>query len=165
MAERKADLLSAHAREEIDKALARYPADKKKSAVLSALHVVQHENGGHLTTELMAAVADYLELPEIAVFEVGTFYSMFELQPVGRHSVSVCRNISCMLRGADDLIEHIEKKYGVTLGETTEDGRFYLKCEEECLAACRNAPMAMVDHVYYENLTPERLDEILDGLE
>lgn len=157
--------LSAHAREAIDAWVAKYPPEYKQSAVLAALREVQHENGGYLTLPLMDAVADYLEMPNIAVYEVATFYSMLETRPVGRHSVSVCTNISCMLRGADDLVEHIEKKHGIKLGESTTDGRIYLKKEEECLAACCGAPMMMVDHKYYENLTPEKVDQILDELD
>jgi len=157
--------LSAHVRDEIDKWTARFPEERRRSAVIGALHAVQHENGGYLTPELMDAVAAYLELPPIQVYEVATFYSMFETKPVGRHSVSICTNVSCMLRGAEDLVEQVEKKLGVSLGESTPDGRIYLKREEECLAACCGAPMMMVDHVYHENLTPERIDEILDGLD
>ncbi len=158
-------LLSAHARAEIDRWLTRFPPDRKQSAVLAALREVQHENGGYLTTELMDAVADYLDLPPIAVYEVASFYSMFELKPVGRHSISVCTNISCMLRGGDAILAHIEKKLGIKLGESTPDGKFYLKREEECLAACCGAPMMQVDHVYHEHLTPERVDWVLDSLE
>lgn len=158
-------VLSEHAREEIDHWLAKYPPDQKRSAVLSALRVVQHDNGGYLTTELMDAVADYLDLPPIAVYEVGTFYSMLETQPVGRHSISVCTNISCMLRGGYEIRRHIESKLGIKTGESTADGKFFLKQEEECLAACAAAPMMQVDHVYYENLTPAKVDEILDNLE
>ncbi len=162
---RKSDALSAHAREEIDRWLARYPSDQRQSAVLAALREVQHENGGFLTRELMDGVADYIGMPEIAVYEVASFYSMFELKPVGRHSISVCTNISCMLCGSDDILEYIEKKLGIKLGESTADGKFFLKKEEECLAACRSAPMMQVDHVYYEDLTPAKVDEILDKLE
>ncbi len=165
MSARKSDLLSAHARAEIDHWLARYPADRKQSAVLAALREVQHENGGYLTTELMDAIADYLGLPAIAVYEVATFYSMFETRPVGRHNIAVCTNISCMLRGGDTVLAYIEKKLGIKLGESTADGKFYLKREEECLAACCGAPMMQVDHVYYEHLTPERVDQVLDSLE
>lgn len=165
MSARKSDLLSAHARAEIDHWLTRYPADCKQSAVLAALREVQHENGGYLTTELMDAVADYLDLPAIAVYEVATFYSMFETHPVGRHNIAVCTNISCMLRGGDAILAHIEKKLGIKLGESTPDGKFYLKREEECLAACCGAPMMQVDHVYYEHLTPEKVDQVLDSLE
>ena len=157
--------LSAHVREEIDKWTARFPAERKRSAVIGALHAAQHENGGYLTPTIMDAVAAYLELPPIQVYEVATFYSMFETKPVGRHSVSICTNVSCMLRGAEDLVERVENKLGVSLGESTPDGRIYLKREEECLAACCGAPMMMVDHVYHENLTPERVDEILDALD
>ncbi|MDX1605459.1 MAG: NAD(P)H-dependent oxidoreductase subunit E [Candidatus Competibacterales bacterium] len=157
--------LSAHAREEIDHWVAKFPPEGKRSAVISALRIVQHENGGYLTPELMDAVADYLDMPRIAVYEVGTFYSMLETRPVGRHSISVCTNISCMLRGGYDIRSHIERKLGIKTGESTPDGRFFLKQEEECLAACAFAPMMQVDHVYYENLTPEKVDEILDSLE
>jgi NADH-quinone oxidoreductase subunit E len=165
MSARKSDLLSAHARAEIDHWLTRYPADRKQSAVLAALREVQHENHGYLTTELMDAVADYLDLPAIAVYEVATFYSMFETQPVGRHNIAVCTNISCMLRGGDAILAHIEKKLGIKLGESTPDGKFYLKREEECLAACCGAPMMQVNHIYYEHLTPEKVDQVLDSLE
>ena len=113
----------------------------------------------------MNAVAEYLDLPPIQVYEVATFYSMFETNPVGRHCVSVCTNISCMLRGSDEIVSHLEEKLGVKLGESTKDGRFYLKREEECLAACCGAPMMMVDHVYHENLTPIKVDEILEQLD
>ena len=165
MSAAKSDLLSAHVRAEIDHWLTRYPADQKQSAVLAALRAVQHENQGFLTVELMDAVADYLAMPPIAVYEVASFYSMYELKPVGRHSVSVCTNISCMLRGGDAVLAHIEKKLGIKLGESTPDGKFYLKREEECLAACCGAPMMQVDHVYYEHLTPEKVDQVLDSLE
>jgi NADH-quinone oxidoreductase subunit E len=113
----------------------------------------------------MDAVADYLDLPSIQVYEVATFYSMFETRQVGRHSVSVCTNVSCMLRGAEDIVAHIEQRLGIKTGQSTADGRIFLKKEEECLAACCGAPMMMVDHKYFENLTPQDVDEILDGLE
>ena len=156
--------LSAHAREEIDRWVAKFPPDRKRSAVISALHAAQHENNGHLTPDLMDAVAAYLGLAPIQVYEVATFYSMFETKPVGRHHLSVCTNISCMLRGSQEVVDHIEKKLGIKTGESTPDGRIYLKREEECLAACTGAPMLMVDHVFHENLTPEIIDKILDEL-
>ncbi len=159
-----ADILSDDVREEIDRWKARFPADKQRSAVLGALHAVQHENHGYLTTEQMNGVADYLDLPTIQVYEVATFYSMFQTKPVGRHDVAICTNVSCMLRGAEDIVQHVENKLGIKSGESTEDGRIFLKKEEECLAACCGAPMMMVDHKYHENLTPEIVDEILDGL-
>jgi NADH-quinone oxidoreductase subunit E len=156
--------LSQHVREEIDRWVAKFPADRKRSAVIAALHAAQHDNRGFLTAPLMDAVAAYLELPPIHVYEVATFYSMFETHPVGRHHVSVCTNISCMLRGAEDLLAHVEQKLGIKTGESTPDGRIFLKREEECLAACTGAPMLMVDHVYHEHLTPEKVDAILDRL-
>ncbi len=156
--------LSAHVREEIDRWVAKFPPGRQRSAVLAALRAAQHENAGYLTQPLMDAVADYLELPPIQVYEVATFYSMFETRPCGRHHVSVCTNISCMLRGAEDVVKYVERKLGIKTGESTPDGRIYLKKEEECLAACVGAPMMMVDHVYHENLTPEKVDRILDEL-
>ena len=165
MSETGESKLSAHTREVIDRWIAKYPSDRKRSAVLAALREVQHENGGYLTTGLMDAVADYLDMPAIAVYEVASFYSMLETQPVGRNSVSVCTNISCMLRGADSVVDYLEKKLGIKTGESTPDGRIYLKQEEECLAACCGAPMMMVNHKYYENLTTEKIDEILDNLD
>lgn len=162
--ERAVELLDEHTRGDIDAWLERYPPDQPRSAVLAALRAAQHQNQGYLTEELMDAVAVYLNLPPIYVYEAATFYSMYEIKRVGRHSVSVCTNISCMLCGAEDIVSHIEEKYGIKAGETSEDGRIFLKQEEECLAACCGAPMMMVDHVYYENLTPEKVDQILDGL-
>ena len=157
--------LSAHTREELDRWIKRFPEGRQRSAIIAGLRAAQHDNDGFLTPELMDGVAAYLGLPTIQVYEVATFYSMFETKPVGRHSVSVCTNVSCMLRGAEDIERHIEKRLGIKTGESTPDGRVFLKREEECLAACCGAPMMMVDHVYHENLTPERVDEILDGLE
>lgn len=158
-------LLSDHVREEIDRWTAKFPEDRKRSAVIAALHAVQHENNGYLTVELMDGVAEYLQLPPIQVYEVATFYSMFQTRPVGRHSVAICSNVSCMLRGADDIVAHVEEKLGIRLGESTADGRIFLKKEEECLAACCGAPMMMVDHKYHENLTIARVNAILDDLE
>jgi NADH-quinone oxidoreductase subunit E len=160
-----ADLLSVHVRDEIDRWKVRFPEERQRSAVIGALHAVQHENGGYLRDEQLNAVADYLHLPTIQVYEIATFYSMFQTKPVGRHNVAICTNISCMLRGADDIVEHVEAKLGIKLGESTADGRVYLKQEEECLAACCGAPMMMVDHKYHENLSKEKVDEILDALD
>ena len=157
--------LSAHAREEIDELLSHFPAEQKKSALLGALNIVQHENEGFLTEELMELVADYLGLAKIEVYEVASFYSMYELKPVARNNVAICTNISCMLMGSQSIVDHVEKKLGIKVGDSTDDGRIYLKKEEECLAACAGGPMMQVNHVYYENLTPEKVDEILDSLE
>lgn len=157
-------VLSEHVCEEIDDWLQRFPQDQKQSAILGALRAVQHEVG-YLPVEQMDAVAEYLNMPAIAVYEVASFYSMYELKPVGKHTISVCTNLSCMLCGADEVVEHLKKELDINLGESTADGKFYLKREEECLAACCGAPMMQVDHVYYENLTIEKVDKILEELE
>jgi NADH-quinone oxidoreductase subunit E len=158
-------LLSEHTLHEIEHWLAKFPPEHRRSAVLAALRAAQHQNRGFLTTELMDAVAAYLGLPPIQVYEVASFYSMFETKPAGRVHVSVCTNISCMLCGADRIVAAVEKHLGIRTGESTPDGKFFLKREEECLAACNNAPMMMVDHVYYENLTPETAKQVLDAVE
>ncbi len=159
------NLFTAHTIEEIDDWISRYPAEQKRSALLGALNAVQHQNKGFLTIELMDAVADYLELDKIAVYEVASFYSMYETKPVARNNVAICTNISCMLMGSDKIVDYIENKLSIKLGESTEDGRIYLKKEEECLAACAGGPMMQVNHVYFEKLTPEKIDKILDDLD
>ena len=156
--------LSEHLCDEIENWISRYPIDQKQSAVLGALRALQHEEG-YLPVDKMDAIAEYLEIPAIAVYEVASFYSMFELKPVGKYTISVCTNLSCMLRGADEIVEHLRNKLGIDIGESTSDGKFYLKQEEECLAACCGAPMMQVNHVYKENLTIEKVDEILKELE
>lgn len=158
-------VLDSHSIEEIDQWLKRYPEDQKQSAVLAALRAAQHQNEGFLTVELMDAVAEKLEMPKIAVYEVASFYSMYETRPVGKHCVAICTNISCMLMGSDTIVNHVEKKYGIKLGESTADGKIFLKVEEECLAGCDGGPMMQVDHVYHMKLTPEKVDEILDALD
>lgn len=158
-------LLTEHTRKEIDGWIARYPEEHKKSALLAALREAQHQNNGYLNTELMDAVADYLDLSKIEVYEVASFYSMYELNPVARHNISVCTNVSCMLMGSDTIVDHLEKKLGIGPGESTPDGRIYLKKEEECLAACGGGPMMQVNHKYFTDLTPEKVDEIIDSLE
>ncbi|MEO0974068.1 MAG: NAD(P)H-dependent oxidoreductase subunit E [Pseudomonadota bacterium] len=164
-ADNTTDLLSAHTREEIDHWLAKFPTERKRSAILGGLRAAQHQNQGFVTSDLMDAIADYIGVPAVQVYEVATFYSMIETKPVGRVSISVCNNVSCMLRGSDEITAHLEQRLGVKLGESTADGKFYLKPEEECLAACTGAPMMMVDHVYHEYLTPEKVDAILDAIE
>ena len=156
--------LPADVRQEIDSWTAKFPADQKQSAVLAALQAVQHLEG-YVSVPQMDAVAEYLDMPKVSVYEVASFYSMIETKPVGRNTVAFCNNISCMLCGADELIAHVEQKLGIRLGESTADGRIYLKAEEECLAACVGAPMMAVNGHYHENLTTEKVDQILDGLE
>jgi NADH-quinone oxidoreductase subunit E len=162
---RKSDLLAAATRAHIDAWLEKFPAEQQQSAVLAALQAAQEQNGGWVSRELMDAVADYLGMLSVQVYEVATFYSMIELEPVGRNMVALCTNLSCMLCGAETIVEHVEKKLGIKLGETTADGRITLKLEEECLAGCSGGPMMTVNGHYKENLTPERVDAILDGLE
>jgi NADH-quinone oxidoreductase subunit E len=160
----KSALLSEHTRQEIDGYIGRFPAGRQRSAVIAALRFAQEQNDGHLTTDLMDGVAEYLRLPPIQVYEVASFYSMFETHACGRHHVSICTNISCWLNGAEELVAHVEKRLGILTGESTSDGRIFLKREEECLAACTGAPMMMVDHVFHEYLTPEKVDKVLDDL-
>lgn len=164
--QRKSDLLTQHERDDIDKWLKRFPDDQKQSALLAALRAVMHEDH-YISVEKMDAVADYLGLDEIAVYEVASFYSMYELDKkcAARHSISVCTNVSCALRGSDEIVEYVENKLGVKHGEATIDGKFFLKVEEECLAACTGAPMMQVDHVYYTDLTFDKVSKILDGLD
>jgi NADH-quinone oxidoreductase subunit E len=160
-----ASLLSDTAKKAIDRWLERYPATQKQSAILYALRIVQEENNGWLSDNLMGAVADYLGLPHIAVYEAATFYSMYDLKPVGRHKIKVCTSISCMLRGSDKLIAHISNRLGIGLDETTLDGLFTLK-GAECLAACGNAPVLQIDdRDYFEDVTLEKMDKILDKLQ
>lgn len=159
-----ADLISADAMAEIKHWQSKYPADRKRPPIMAALTVVQKENNNYLTEQLMQAVADYLEVPHIAVYEVATFYTMFHLKPVGRHVISVCTNLSCMMRGSDQIVEHLTQRLGIGLGQTTSDGLITLK-EVECMAACGGAPMLEVHEQYHENLTTEKVDEILRALE
>ena len=163
MTENQQQMLSTEVCTAIDKWVAKYPIDKKQSAVIPALHIVQDANEGSLTTGLMDAVADYLGMQRMSVYEVATFYSMFELKPVGKNKICICTNISCQLRGSDEIVEHISNRLGIGLGETTPDNKFTLK-EVECLGACGGAPMLLLNKKYYENLTPQKVDEILDAL-
>jgi NADH-quinone oxidoreductase subunit E len=157
-------MIQGEVQSRIDKWVARYPNDQPQSAVMAALRIVQEANGGQLTTALMDEVAEYLGMTPIAVYEVATFYSMYEHQPVGRHKLCVCTNISCMLRGSDELLDYMKQKLDVEVGQVTTDGRFSIKTVE-CLGACGGAPMMMLGKDYYENLDEKRVDEILDGLE
>ena len=163
----KAALLSEKTRAVIDHWLTKFPEgpEGRRSALIQSLYAAQKQNGGWLSSELMDAVADYLQLPPVWAYEVANFYSMLETEPVGRHSISICTNLSCMLSGADKGVEQVENQLGIKLGETTPDGRIFLKVEEECVAACVGAPMMVVDGHYHEKLTPEKIDEILDGLD
>ena len=152
--------VTADGLKEIDQWVSKYPKNERQSAVMAALMVVQKEQG-YLTKESMDAVAEYLHMPAIAVYEVSTFYSMYEHKPVGRHSINVCTNISCKLRNSDQVVAHLEKKLAIKMGETTQDGRFTLRAVE-CLGACVNAPMIQVDKDYHENLSVDKIDAVLE---
>ena len=141
--------------------LARYPADKKKSAVIPVLHIAQAEFGGWLSPEAMDYVAEFLKIKPVEVFEVASFYSMFNLKPVGKCTLEVCRTSSCWLCGAEDIVKYIEKKLNIKDGETTKDGMFTLKTVE-CLGSCGTAPMLQCGASFHENLTYEKVDQILD---
>jgi NADH-quinone oxidoreductase subunit E len=157
-------VLAAETRAHIDHWAAKFPPDRKRSALIQGLMAAQEQNQGHLTDELIVATAKYLDLPPVWAYEVATFYSMFETQQVGRNNVAFCTNISCWLNGAEDLVAHAEKKLGCKLGESTADGRIYLKREEECVAGCCGAPVVVINGHYHEKLDTAKVDELLDGL-
>ena len=157
-------MLSAESIAKIEYELTKYPADRRQAAVMSALRIAQAEKGW-LSTETIAWVADYLGIPAIAAMEVATFYNMYELEPVGRHKITVCTNISCMLRDSDSIVDHLKQRLGIGFNETTADGRFTLK-EGECMGACGGAPLFHINNTRMcEFLTPEKVDEILRDLD
>lgn len=160
-----AAMLTDKTRHTIEHWVAKFPPDRKRSALIQSLIAAQEQNGGWITPELTEAVAAYLELPPVWAHEVVSFYSMFFTRPVGRHKINMCTNISCWLNGAEQLVAHAEQKLGVKLGGTTADGRVTLVREEECLAGCCGAPMMVVNGHYHESLDRDKLDAILDGLE
>lgn len=154
---------SAAALAECKAIMARYPEGKSKSAILPILHIAQSENNGWLSVNAMDAVAQLMGLQHIEVYEVASFYSMFNLRPVGTYVLDVCRTSPCMIRGSDDLIAHLEKRLGIHAGETTKDGMFTLK-GVECLGSCGTAPMLQCGAKFHENITLERADALIDEL-
>jgi NADH-quinone oxidoreductase subunit E len=152
--------ISKESLQKIEHELQKYPEDQKQSAVMAALRIVQ-EQEGFLSTELMNAVAVHLEMPPIAVYEVATFYSMYEHKPVGKHVMHVCRSISCHLRGADALVQQLENKLSIECGETTPDGKYTLK-SAECLGACIHAPVVQINKTYHENVSERKIDDLLE---
>ncbi|MEC8078134.1 MAG: NAD(P)H-dependent oxidoreductase subunit E [Pseudomonadota bacterium] len=158
------NILSENLKKEIDSIKLKFPDNQKRSPIIESLLIVQHHNNGFLTEELIESVAAYLNVQKIDVYEVATFYSMFNLKPVGKNVISVCTNVSCMLRHSDEIVDYIEKKLKIKIGESTKDNKFFLKDEMECLAACNGAPMMQVNHINYENLTFKKIDEVLDGI-
>lgn len=155
--------LSETARRHIEEWVKRYPPERKRSGVFEALRIVQEENGGYLTVPLMDAVAEQLGMANIAVYEVATFYSMYEEHPVGKHVIELCTNVPCMLNGAEKSAEHLKKRLGINWNETTADNRFTIK-EVECLGACISAPVCQLGKKYIEKLTPEKIDELIASL-
>jgi len=145
----------------VNKIIKRYPEGRQKSALLPVLHIAQAENQGWLSSETMDYVASLLDIQPIEVYEVASFYSMFNLQPVGNCVIEVCQTGPCMLKGSEEILAHFENRLGIKSGETTADGKFTLKTVE-CLAACGNAPVIQVGTEYHENLTTQKANELLD---
>ncbi len=144
----------------VNRIIKRYPEGRQKSALLPVLHIAQAENSGWLSSETMDYVASLLDIQPIEVYEVASFYSMFNLQPVGNCVIEVCQTGPCWLNGADEILDHFESRLGIKAGETTSDGKFTIKTVE-CLAACGNAPVIQVGTEYHENLTKQKADELL----
>ena len=160
----KSELLSEDLKIAIEKWAKKYPPERRQSAVLPALMLAQEYNAGYLSQDLIDAVADYLVMSRVTAYEVATFYTMYELHPVGRHKIGVCTNVSCMLSGCDKIVKHLKNRLQINFGETTADEKFSLR-EVECLGACANSPVVHIGQRYYEDLTPEKLDKILDSLD
>lgn len=157
-------MLSAEAIKKIDYELTKYPVDQRQAAVMSALRIVQTERGW-LSKESISEVAAYLRMPDIAALEVATFYNMYDLENVGKYKITICTNISCMLRDSDAIVNHLQAKLGIGFNEVTTDGKFCLK-EGECMGACGGAPLIMVNnHTLHEFLTPESVDAVLENLQ
>ena len=157
-------MLSKQTTEKIDYELTKYPTDQRQAAVMSALRIVQTERGW-LSKESISEVAAYLRMPDIAALEVATFYNMYDLENVGKYKITICTNISCMLRDSDAIVNHLQAKLGVGFNEVTADGKFCLK-EGECMGACGGAPLMMVNnHTLHEFLTPESVDAVLENLQ
>jgi NADH-quinone oxidoreductase subunit E len=155
--------LSASVMKKIDLELEKYPLDQKRSAVMAALQFVQAEKGW-LSDNSISLVANYLDLPEIAVMEVATFYNMYDLKPVGKYKISICTNISCALRGVDEMVNHIQKSLNIKFNQVSDNDRFCLK-ESECMGNCDAAPMITINNEkMYEKLTPESFDRLIKEL-
>jgi len=161
--ESKVQSLSPEVIKAINKELTKYPADQKKSAIMRALWLAQEANKGWLSVDLIHSVADFLQIPRISAFEIATFYTMYDLKPVGKNKIYVCTSLSCMLGGSDEILNHLQNKLDIDVEETTADGCFTLKTAE-CLAACGGAPMMQVNDQYYENLTIDSVDKLLAEL-
>ena len=157
-------MLTKSAIQKIDKELKKFPKDQRQSAIISTLRIIQEENG-FLTDDLIGVAADYLDMPKIAAMEVATFYNMFELKSAGKYKISICTNISCALRDADEIVCHLKKKLKINFNEITKDSKFSLR-ESECMGACSGAPLMTINNQkMYECLTPQKVDQILEDLE
>ena len=148
----------------IDNVLKKFPQERKKSAIIESLLILQHHNSGYVTKKIMLELAEYLSVSEIDIYEVATFYTMINTKPIGKNIIAVCNNVSCMLRGSDQILTHIENKLNIKVGESTADNKFYLKDEIECLAACNGAPMMQINHKNYENISIDQVDKIIENL-
>lgn len=156
-------MLSTESLKKIDREIAKYPADKKQSAVMSALAIAQDEKGW-LATETMDFIANYLEMPAIAVYEVATFYNMYNLKPIGKYKLTVCTNLPCALSGSNQTADYLKKKLGIGFNETTEDGLFTLK-EGECMGACGDAPVLLVNNKRMCSfMTEDQIDKLIEEL-
>jgi NADH-quinone oxidoreductase subunit E len=156
-------MLSKKSIDQIEIELKKYPAEHRQAAVMAALRIAQTEKGW-LSQETISFVANYLGIPEIAAMEVATFYNMYDLQPVGKYKITICTNISCMLRDADVIVEHLQKKLGIGFNEVSKDGKFCLK-EGECMGCCGGAPLLHINNTeMHEFLTIEKVDKLLQGL-
>ncbi len=145
------------------KIIAKYPVGRQASAVLPLLDMAQRQNGNWLPQAALDYIADMLEMAPVRVYEVASFYTMFNLRPVGENFIQVCTTTPCWLRGSDGIVGACQKKLGIGVGETTEDGKFTLT-EVECLGACVNAPMVQINETFYEDLTPELMEKLIDTL-
>lgn len=150
-------------KKKIDESLKKFPVDRKRSALLDALIFAQEANNGYLTNDLIESVAYYLDQPVISAYEVATFYSMYELNPVGKYHINICTSISCMLKGSDDIVKYLKKILKIDVNEVTKDGKFSLKTVE-CLGACVHAPMLLLNKEYHENLTYKKIDQLIKEL-
>ena len=148
----------------IDNVLKKFPEDRKKSAIIESLLILQNHNNGYITKKIIHELSKYLSVSEIEIYEVATFYTMINTKPVGKNIIAVCNNVSCMLRGSDKILSHIESKLNIKVGESTADNKFYLKDEIECLAACNGGPMMQINHKNYENISIEQVDKIIENL-
>lgn len=153
-------MLSEATLKKIDREVAKYPADQKQSAVMAALHFAQTEKGW-LSRDLIGYVAQYLDMPEMAAYEVATFYNMYDLEPVGKYKITVCTNLPCALSGGVHAADYVKQKLGIDFNETTPDGKFTLK-EGECMGACGDAPVMLVNNVHMRSfMTPEEIDKLI----